>query len=319
MKAAGQLRSFNVGVNLFQNGIPDLPTVLTYLNLSRNRLTGSIPILPDKLLTSIKSDPTHIDLNGNCFDNAKSNSVLQVNNSCTSPSSASKEADTASGNNIGVIIGGAIGGLLVLALLSYGAFRLVNAKRYYQKLSLPFRTSDSPSNQQLDQPQTIELTLPIVNSDTSSSSYRTFVSEGGDAVPEKARGTLFDAMNSMSVNMVQTSTMNYKFVEPVEENGQMDWFGELRLPALPSKWSIQHVKAWAAINEATPTILDLIERGQLDGRTFLMTRVDDFTFPTMGHMVRFRTALENLRSINEQRLRLLNEPAPPGYPGESSS
>ncbi|KAJ3081166.1 hypothetical protein HDU99_006416, partial [Rhizoclosmatium hyalinum] len=55
------------------------------------------------------------------------------------------------------------------------------------------------------------------------------------------------------------SAVNSKFGEPREETGDMALFGELRLPALPSKWSIQQVIAWAAKNEATPTILELIE------------------------------------------------------------
>ncbi|KAJ3080773.1 DUF895 domain membrane protein [Rhizoclosmatium hyalinum] len=187
-------------------------------------------------------------------------------------------------------------------------------------IAIPFPLPQSP------QPQQTNVTpLPTNNSSVNSDSVTLAKSDGDFLVAvtttnnsaKKTTGTMFDAMNSVSQLPLQTSGLSKKISEAAEDSRetlQMAWFGDLQLPALPSQWSVRQVKAWASKNEATPIILQLIESEQIDGRTFLMSTVDDFTFPTMGHRIRFRNALESLKVINERGLRSADEPAaPPEY------
>ncbi|ORY46484.1 hypothetical protein BCR33DRAFT_810327 [Rhizoclosmatium globosum] len=118
-------------------------------------------------------------------------------------------------------------------------------------------------------------------------------------------------MNNLSgQNLGIRASSGYKAIDVVEE-GEYTMFGDLRLPSLPSQWSVQQVMAWASQNEATPEILGLIEHEKLDGRTFLLSIVDDFMFPSLGHRIRFRNALDSLRKINDETLARLEETAPP--------
>ncbi|ORY41085.1 hypothetical protein BCR33DRAFT_719166, partial [Rhizoclosmatium globosum] len=73
----------------------------------------------------------------------------------------------------------------------------------------------------------------------------------------EATNGLFTRMNSI---VMRKAPANSKLVEAIAgKHNDYVLFGELRLPALPSTWSVLQVAAWASKNGATEAILELIK------------------------------------------------------------
>ncbi|KAJ3293822.1 hypothetical protein HDU79_011851 [Rhizoclosmatium sp. JEL0117] len=151
-----------------------------------------------------------------------------------------------SGINVGVIAGAVVGSLVVVLLLGYGVYK-IRSNQY-----------KSPSPQPNQSVVTLRPSLP---GSSSTTSFGTFQMADQLVEPiDKNPKSLFGAMNNLSgQNLGIRASSSYKAIDVVEE-GEYTMFGDLRLPSLPSQWSVQQVMAWASQNEATPEILGLIER-----------------------------------------------------------
>ncbi|ORY42250.1 hypothetical protein BCR33DRAFT_718441 [Rhizoclosmatium globosum] len=139
---------------------------------------------------------------------------------------------------------------------------------------------------------------PSIFHSTDQSSMSVIHSMGTSREEKQGSSNLFSGLN----DAVSDNSRSAKHREAYRQDGYA-MFGELELPDTPSNWSVQNVIQWVEKNEGTPEILRFIYEQEIDGRALLLMKVEEFSFPTIGRRIRFKEALESLRSINENRLR----------------
>ncbi|KAJ3284385.1 hypothetical protein HDU79_008257 [Rhizoclosmatium sp. JEL0117] len=198
-----------------------------------------------------------------------------------------------SGNsNVGVIAGAVIGSLVLIGLIGFMTFWVSkkNSKNNFQHSPVSVVESSA-------QPVSIISSAESTETDTlANTSF--LVNNNSD---KKTGGFVFDTMNSLAAY----DAVGAKLPTIGHDGLQYTDFGDIRLPAIPSQWTVSHVILWASGNGATSEILALIQNEQLDGQAFLLMKMDDFNFPfpSLKQRLYFRAGLESLAVLNEERLK----------------
>ncbi|KAJ3027876.1 UNVERIFIED_CONTAM: hypothetical protein HDU68_002903 [Siphonaria sp. JEL0065] len=285
--------------------------------------------------------------NPGCLGSVVKANLFSTDGACTSagkilfqkPYSNSTGGDGGgeSKTNIGVIAGGAIGGIVVLgAIIVTAVFYAKKQQKaapitertgvvdtlvvppYSQSNAnspvIPFVKSDAVnpkdivsnvSKTAIAQPTAVSVDEPVFLVTTSSAS----------ALPEKLKSGLFDGMTSNTVptSLNKAAEAQSSTSGPSTEK-EYAMFGDLCLPALPSQWSIDEVVEWVSKNEGTAEVLRFIKDQEIDGRALLFMNLDALQFQTVGRRVRFEESLIALRNMNNAKLASLEENiAPPSY------
>ncbi|ORY42213.1 hypothetical protein BCR33DRAFT_786438 [Rhizoclosmatium globosum] len=237
-------------------------------------------------------DTSMIPTDGTCtnFETVVFNKVLPPNGTPSTPAADSGNS------NVGVIAGAVMGSLVLIGLFGFITFWVSKKKSKNNLQQSPVTAAESS---EISSTQPVSITSSPESTGTGTFANTSFlVNNNSD---KKTGGFVFDAMNSLAACDAVGAKMPTIGIDGLQYTD----FGDVRLPSIPSRWTVSHVMLWASRNGATPEILALIQNEQLDGQAFLLMKMDDFNFqfPSLKQRLYFRAGLESLAVLNEERLK----------------
>ncbi|KAJ3072624.1 hypothetical protein HDU99_002153, partial [Rhizoclosmatium hyalinum] len=243
---------------------------------------------------------------------------------------------TASSGNVGdsgpsgaVIGGGVAGGLILLGVLGAAVY-------YYTRKSSPTdpespsRSNSGTVKQESKRSRSNRLTSHFSWAETTTieskpSANRDSISQGTqfggassirqtvDTVHMERYATI-NAQNAADQKAMEAGEVNVfgglnqavaspstgKAAQQADDGIERTLFGNLLLPKIPSKWSVEDTVAWASVNDATPEVVQFLKDQEIDGFALLQMAPEEFGFTKVGARLKFMANVDSLKHLNSQ-------------------
>ncbi|KAJ3291798.1 hypothetical protein HDU79_002019 [Rhizoclosmatium sp. JEL0117] len=102
------------------------------------------------------------------------------------------------------------------------------------------------------------------------------------------------------LNKAVASPSTGKAVQQADDGIERTLFGNLFLPKMPSKWSVEDTVVWASVNDATPEVVQFLKDQEIDGFALLQMAPEEFGFTKVGARLKFMANVDSLKYLNSQ-------------------